>query len=474
MQPQDLRGLTWPENEAAVHHLSTVNAHDDLHPAIGNFPGDRANTDDSQQRREPRHNKVKAQVDELRNQVARLRLEIRELRVEPQQCSARIWKLMGQFWVELRSLAEIHPKANTSLTGLRDQIQRSLDEMGPKQASYDEKEDDLNFLEYQLGNKEMRMYNLESRIERGSAATLSNPSSQSSSQKSRRTTSHFTDDESSLVHRYLSRVGDANIVSERLMDLKLERDHAVMGFPLDRPRAEFLAELDVEYADQLERLREIDEDIQKLKPGLGYLSLDDVSIRTAAGEHTNPRITPLRAQSDELEGIVHGRVRRRKSDGDLVHLSFDRRSSRQSIGRWLSGSSNTSSLDRGQYHAIFDNADLDDESWWRLVQDWWRTGQTAGLLRSSPGERPIFSASTTSRDLRGQRPSLAFTHPSAEFDNFSNYPVDPRGPDQTAAPDISWKSRAGSNYLDIPLSIRSTFFEEGFSIHDGSEGSLRL
>lgn len=473
MQTQDLPGLTWSDNEAtAVHHPSTINNHNDLIPAIGNFQGDGSNTED-RQHREQRREKLKAQINGLRNEIARLRLEIRELRIEPQQGSARIWEMMGRFWWELRSLAELHPKASKSLTELRDQIQRSLDEVGPKQDSYDEKEDDLIFLEYKLRNKETRLYKLESQIERGSTAALSNPSSKNSSPRSRIATPRFTEDESSLAHRYLSRVGDANIVNERLMELneervqylELEGDRLAMGIQYSQPHADFLAEFDVVYADHVEQLREINEDIQKLKPSIAFLSLDDPN---------NPRVTPIRAQSDGIEGIMQSRVQRRKSDGDLMHLSLDGWNSRHSISQWLSERLNISFLDGGRYHAIFDNADLDEKSWWRLVQDCWRTGRAAGLLRSSPGERSIFSTSATPRDFRGQRPSLTFNDGPDEFPNFSNYPVDLGSRDQAAAPDISWKSRAMSNYFDGPPSLRSGLDEESFPFHEDSEGSLRL
>lgn len=480
MQTQDLQGLTRPDNEATVHHLSSFNTRSNLSPAMDSIQGDGANADD-RQRHEQQRNKVKAQTDYLRNQVARLRLEIRELRVEPQQGSARIWELMGRFWLELQSLAETHPNANKSLKGLRDQIQASLDEIGPKQASYDEKEDELNFLEYQLGKKETRLYHLASRLERSSAA-LSDPSSVSSSQKSRSITPRFTEDESSPAHRYLSRVGDANIVNERLMELdeekaqylQIERDRVAMGFQLYQPNADFLAGFDVVYADHVEQLREINEDIQQMTLDMGFLSLDDVNHRLFARQHFNPRTTSLRAQSDRLNGIVQDKFRRRKSDGDLVYLSVDRWSSRPSIRHWLLESLNISLIDGEQYHAIFDDADLDNGSWWRLVQDCWRTGRTAGLLGSSPREHSIISASATSRGLRGQKASLTFNEGPEAFENFSNYPVDPGSRNRTAAPDISWKSRSMSNYFDVPLTFPSGFDEEVLSFHAGSEGSLSL
>ena len=463
-----------------MHYPSTVSNLDHFISAVGDNQGDGSNAANTQDR-EHRRDILKVQINVLRNKIARLRLEIRELRIEPQQGSARIWEMMGQFWWELRSLAELHPKANKSLKELRDQIQRSLDEVGPKQDSYDEKEDDLIFLEYKLKNKETRLYKLESQIERGSTAALSDPSSKNSSPRSRMATPRFAENESSLAHRYLSRVGDANIVNERLMELneervqylELERDRVAMGIQFSQPHADFLAQFDAIYADHVEQLREINEDLQKLKPGMEFLSLDDGNFRLFAGEGYNPGASPLRAQSDGVEGIVQSRVRRRKSDGDLAHLSFNGRSSRQSISQWLMERFNISFLDGGRYHAIFDNADLDDKSWWELVQDCWRTGQAAGLMRSSPRERPAFSTSATSGDFRGQRPSLTFNDGPDEFPNFSNYPVDPGRRDQATAPDISWKSRAMRNYFDEPLSLRSGFDEENFSFHQNSEGSLR-
>lgn len=478
MQAEDLQGLVRSDTEAtAVHHPSTVNTHDNVTPAIGNIQGDEANTGD-RQRRDHRRNKLKVQINGLRDQIARLRLEIRELRIEPQQGSVRIWELMGRFWWELQGLADIHAQANKSLKELGDQIQSSLDEVGPKQTSYDEKEDDLIFLEYKLRIKETRLYELDSQIERGSAAALSDSSSNNSSQRSRSITARFTEEESSLAHRYLSRVGDANIVNERLMELneeraqylEIERDRADMGVQFSQPHADFLAQFDVMYADHVEQLRVINEDIQKLKPGLEFLSSDDVNIRLSAGEFSSSRASPLKAQSDGVEGTVHDRVQRRKSDRDLAHGW----NSRQSISQWLSERLNISFLDGGRYRAIFEHEDLDDRSWWRLVQDCWRTGRAAGLLRLSPGERPILSAPVMARDSPGQKPSLRFNDGPDDFPNFYNYPVDPGRRDQSAAPDISWKSRAMSNYFDRRLSLRSGFDEDGFSFHEDSEGSVRL
>lgn len=478
MQSQDLEGLQWPEDGAALHQLSAVESHDDdFFPAVGNVQGDEANTD-GQPRRQQRRNKVKAQTDSLRNQVARLRLEIRELRAEPQQGSVMIWDMMDRFWYELRSLAEIHPKANKSLQGLRDQIQSALDEFGPKRASYDEKEDDLIHLEYQLENKEMHLYELESRLERGSPVALSDSHSKNSSPNS-----PFIKDESSPAYLYLSRVGDANIVSERLMELteeraqylEIEQSRNAMGFPLFQPNADFLARFDVEYADHLEQLREINEDIEKLKPDMGFLPPGGVNEWLPAGEGFNSGMTPVRVQSDRQERVVPDQARRRKSDGELVTLSFDRQSNRQSICRWISERFNISLLDPGRYDAIFDNADLDDGSWWRLVQECWRSGRTAGLLRLSPGEgsATLFPGSATSSGPRGQKPSRRFNDGPGEFEIFSHYPVDPDSRDQSVAPDISWKSRAQSNYFDGPL-FRSNFDEESLSFHADSEGSLRL
>ena len=482
MQAKDLQGLLRSDTEAtAVHNPFTVNTHDYLAPAIGKVQGNEANIHD-RPRRDHRRNKLKSQINGLRDEIARLRLEIRELRIEPQQGGVRIWEMMGRFWQELQSLADIHPKANQSLKELGDQIQRSLDDVGPKQTSYDEKEDDLFVLEYNLRNKETRLYEFESQIERGSAAALSDSSSKSSSQRSRRTTARFIEDESSLTHRYLSRVGDANIVNERLMELheeraqylELERDRVGMGVQFSQPHADFLAKFDIMYADHVEQLREINEDIQKLKPGMEFLFSDDVNTRLFAGEYYGSRATPLKAQSDGAEGTVHDKVQRRKSDGDLAYLLLNGWHSRQSVSQWLSESLNISFLDAGRYRAIFDHEDLDDRSWWRLVQDCWRTGRAAGLLRLSPGERPILSAPVMVRDFHGQKPSLRFNDGPDDFPNFYNYPVDPGRRDQSAAPDISWKSRAMSNYIDGRLSFRSGLDEEGFSFHEDSEGSLRL
>lgn len=476
MHTQDPYGLDWPSKEAMMHHSSAVNSHGDLHLAIDTVDGNEANTEDKL-RREHRLQNVKAETDGIRDKVARIRLELRELRVELQQDSTKIWEMQDRFWWELRSQAEIHPRPDQYLQELHDQIQRSLDEIGPKQASYDEKEDDLISFEYRLEKKEIRLYNLESRLRSSSTAALSNPSSSSSSHQSRKGSPQFIEDESSPAHRYLSRVGDANIMNERLIELReerahyldLERDRVAMGFQLYPPNVDFLANFDDVYADHLDQLREINEDIQNLQLDRGLLSLDDVDPGPSREEYSYHRTALLRAQSDQLVDIVHERIRRHKSEGDLVHLSLDRWNSRQSISRWLSERLDIWVIEGGRYYAVLNNPDLDDQSWWRVVQECWQKGRAAGLLRASPGEPSKLSIPAASRDIRGQNPSLTLNEGPSEFENFPNYPVDPGGPYQHSAPDVSWKARTMPDYFGVPLAHSSCFNEEEFSLHGGSE-----
>lgn len=459
-----------------MRHSSAINSHGDLHLAIDTVKGNEANAEDKLPR-EHRLNNVKAETDDLRDKVARIRLELRELRVELQQDSTRIWEMQDRFWWKLRSQAELRSRPDdNSLKELQDQIQRCLDEIGPKQAAYDEKEDDLISFEYKLENKEIRLYDLESRLHRSSTAALSSPSSSSPSHQSLNTSPQFIEDESSLAHRYLSRVGDANIMNERLIELReerahyldLERDRVAMGFQLYPPNVDFLATFDDVYADHLNQLREINEDIQNLELDRGLLSLDDVDTEPSREEYSYHRTALLRAQSDQLVGIVRDRIRRQKSEGDLVHLSLDRWNSRQSISRWISERLDVWAIEGGRYYAILNNPDLDDESWWRLVQECWQKGRTAGRLQASPGEPSKPSTSAASGDIRAQNPSLTFNEETSEFENFPNYPVDTGGPYQNSAPGVSWKARTMPDYFDIPLALSSSFNEEDFSLHDGS------
>jgi hypothetical protein len=467
MQTQDPYGLQWLGNETA---LPTVQSHGDLAHAIGDSQGDEAAIRD-ESRREHQLNKLRSKTHDLRDQVARERLELRELRVELQYLSAKIWEMQGHFWRELQSQEGNQSRPIEKLRELRDEIENALDEIGPKQATYDEKEDDLNLLEHQLGKKEIRLYALEFRLEGSSAAAFRDPSNPSS-QQSRGTTPRLTEDENSIANRYLSRVGDANIVKERLMELAeerahyldLERDRLAMGLELYQPNLDFLARFDDIYAGHLDELREIDEDLQNMEPMTGLISLDDRDTFPHEADSHSPAGS-LKAQSDQPEGIIaRDTSGRPHSEGDVVHLSVDTLGIRRYIIQWISESWGISLPEEGRPHNVLDNPDLDDRTWLHLVRERRKCG-AAGSLPITAGAPFTFSASPTSREIGRQFP-VTFNEGRERFAKFFDYPPDADDPRRDTGPHVSRKPHAKADSFDIGFSLTSSFDDEDFSFHD--------
>ena len=480
MQIADPHELGWSGNEAALHP-STVDLDDDRHLAEGKSRAVEANPDD-QPRRERRLNKAKLETDDVRDRVARIRLELRELRVELQQRGAKIWEMQGQFWGVLLRQAKSDARSHQPLDELQEQILQSLDEIGPKQAAYDEKEDDLIFFEYQLEKKETRLYDLESRRGRSSPSALRDPSSSTSSQQSRSSSPQLAKDESSLSHRYLSRVGDANIVTERLMELAEEKAHYLylaqdrdaMGLDLYPPNVDFLAKFDDLYADNLNQLREISEDIQNLELDGGFSSLDSAKKVSNGGAYSPQRKAPSRTQSEPQVGLVHDRRLRRMSDGGLAHVSDDSWTQRRSISRWILESFDVSMPEEGIRHlAILDKPDLNDGDWWRLVLEYWQKGRAAGHLPSSSDALSKLPPPAASPFLRAQKSERIVHAEAKEAEIFSLYPIDRNDPHAKSAPNLSQKSRA-INYFDLPLALSSSFDEDVLSFHHDADQSTKL
>ena len=472
MQAQDQLGLEWPDNEATMHHLSTANTRGNLHPSIIKSVRDET-TMAHESRRKQRLNKARADTSDLRDQVARLRLELRELRVELQQRSGEIWDMQGRFWQELRSKVDSHAMPTEALEELHDQIQKHLDGIGPTQALYDEKEDDLIFNEYQLGKQEARLYDLDSRVEEGPVGAFGDSPSIDSSPRSPSFTQRFTGDESSLAYRYFSKVGDANIVKERLLELAeqkahyldLERERVSMGLELYQPNVDFLRSFDDVYDNHLKELQKIGEELQKLEPSLFE---EDRHIRPHGEAHSDPCNISLRAQSSRLEDTSRGEIHRRKSDGDVVYLPVDTWSMHHRVGQWILKYFGASSAWGARQQIIFDDPDLDEKTWWSLVKEYWQRDRATQPFSSSPDESSKLSTLATSRTLGGRKPSLTLDEGTQDHERFFDYPL------ETAAPDISWKSRAMADSFDMCFSPSSPLDDEDFSFHDGSEKSARF
>lgn len=112
------------------------------------------------------------------------------------------------------------------LEKLDEGLREALDKLGPMEEDYDEAEDDLHGLEYRLKTQEKKFYsqsvNLSS-VEDSTSSIRSSWSERTQHQSLNNTVSDAVE-EASPSGRYLSRLGDAMIIRERLQDLIVERN----------------------------------------------------------------------------------------------------------------------------------------------------------------------------------------------------------------------------------------------------------
>ncbi|MCJ1265488.1 hypothetical protein MMC22_005368 [Lobaria immixta] len=338
-------------------------------------------------RRERRISVAKKQVENLRGQVTSSRLELRELRAELRQRHVNVRHMQARFWRGLQNQWNNNRTPDQStLQQLYEDIQKTLDELGPEESNYDEKEDDLDVLDYKLGKLEDRFYDTDADLAGSRAAFAS--TSGSSSGRSRSITPTRPEDETSWNYRYLSRVGDANIVRERLEELSieksqyidLERQRAALDLDPYKPNVEFLDTFEEVYAKNEFDLREIEEDLERLQnelrptpPAAAKVFVETIDLQQPRSlEHEAPKT------------MSHGNTLRRKSDGDLLNVQVDTLTVRQRVNQWIFESLNVSSLERARHRHMLPNPNLDNHTWRSLVLDSWQSDQAA---LSSPSNR---------------------------------------------------------------------------------------
>ncbi|MCJ1428098.1 hypothetical protein MMC29_006006, partial [Sticta canariensis] len=430
-------------------------------------------------RRASRISMAKKQVESLRGQVTRNRLELRELRVELRQRHFRIRQTQAQFWRGLQNQwNDSRMFDKTTLQQLYDDIQRALDELGPEEANYDEKEDDLDVLEYKLGKLEDRFYDADADMAEGKAGFASSSSS-SSSRRSQSNTPTQVEDEASLNYRYLSRLGDANIVRERLEDLSveksqyvdLERDRAAMGLGLYKPNIEFLDTYEEVYAKNLFDLREIEEDLERLQnesrltsPATAK-SFETIDVPQDSSSFTQEHnASKTQSHRDSL---------RRKSDGELLTAQQDTLTVRQRVNQWILESLAVSAFERAKYRAMLHNPSLDHHTWWALVLDYWQQDQAAVSPPSSPSRQ---RGSKSPRSVSAQLQALSHSTDSVSKLNEKDievdavdYPPDMSAPRWDTASKFPSKKPINDHFVFEPPSPRSLHKRNNYFLLDGCE-----
>lgn len=327
MTHQRRHGSTWPDEAMTRHTSHSPRYVNDARTSSGS-----TNHREAEARRKRKISMAKREVESLRGKVTRSRLELREYRVELGQRRAKLRQMQARFWQELRGYWENDKELDKgALAELYGEIDRTFDESGPEEESYDEKEDDLDLLEFKLNKLENRFYDADAELAEGGSGLASS----SSSLRSRSASPKHIVDETSADYRYLSRVGDANIVRERLLELEaeksqfleIEQNHVLMGLDSYQPNVEFLATFEEVRTAHLDELRGIGEDLRELKDlqnieeDLQQLEIESGSTRPSAFKapettDTVPRPVGFISGPEAPKAPDHGLIRRHKSDGD--------------------------------------------------------------------------------------------------------------------------------------------------------------
>ncbi|MCJ1223498.1 hypothetical protein MMC12_000140 [Toensbergia leucococca] len=395
------------------------------------------------------------EIKELRGRVTRSRLGLREHREEFRLQQATVRDLEARFWKGLQQHWENDVQLDRTVFGkLYEEIQAALDILGPAEEEYNEKEDDLDVLEYKLEIQEERFYDHLADIDPDddSAVTLARTPPESHPARPPSTISDDAVGETSSMQQYLSRVGDANLIKERLLELRyeklsyldLEHERIALDLPLYQPNVEFLATFDETHSKYLEDLHRIEEDLSRLRVEAGLIDggggvlplLTDASPKTPSLELTSQYVEPPR----------------RRSDGDLLGIPVDASSARERINQWILDRLSNSQIEQARHKAILNDSTLDEDTWKARVGEYWQKDR-AGSSSSHPSFQEKSGVSSTTTPIlipfqgSTENISTAFNEMNFKLDDSGQDPL--RFKDQEVDPSLERSPR--ESVKNVPL-----------------------
>ncbi|KAL8940318.1 MAG: hypothetical protein Q9216_002873 [Gyalolechia sp. 2 TL-2023] len=384
------------------HSPSRQNEHSQARPTAGTHT-----------RRSPRED-----ISHIREQVIMKRLDLRERRVDMRQQHVIVRNLEAQILRHWQK--DVGSVDQDAVRRLHAELCTALEQLGPLEEDYDDKEDGLDTLEFDLEVKEKRFYRHHCRS--ASEGSSGSPSTRRTSMStlSEEPGRNLLDPQDFLSpqNQFYSRIGDAKIVRERLMELEAQRDHYLdierdreaLNIPLYQENIDFLSNYDNEYAEHVEELEKIEKDIQDLGIQAGLHSTNDPNDSAAIQDdmaiaNINPT---MRRGSPATEPGKSGWLYlpaeeppRRKSEGDVWEIPHDERSTRERINQWILERLENSKLEKARHMAILDDPKLDQDAWWDLVLEFWQMDRAARSSHSS--SRHVSGASASAKPLISQQ-----------------------------------------------------------------------
>ncbi|KAL8648006.1 MAG: hypothetical protein Q9210_005231 [Variospora velana] len=396
--------------------------------------------------------KLREEITQIREHVITSRLDLREQRAEMRQQHGLVRVLEAQF---LRCLQHSEAVNDQDAMGrLHAELCAALEQLGPMEGDYDEKEDGLDTLEFDLEAKERRFYRQYAQSDAN--GSLESPSTQRSSisisPQEVEASLAGRPDFLSPQYQYYSRVGDAKIVRERLMELEAQRDHFLeierdrdaLSIPLYQENIDFLANYDCAYAEHVEELEKIDNDIYKLGLQAGFFKPNDVAFTAAtpapaieefsdSSAEKRPRSPFTDPEQTRRSSSPTPESPRRKSEADVQKMPKDQQSSRERINQWILERLKNTRLEKARHRAILNDPKLPPKVWWSLVLEFWQQDRAAIPTASSSRHA---SGAPTSERPQALRGSLDLTS-----DNVPN-----------VAPATTTETYGGANQRYAPIS----------------------
>ncbi|MCJ1473015.1 hypothetical protein MMC13_001664 [Lambiella insularis] len=341
---------------------------------------------------------------ELQDVVFRGRLRLREKRREVREERAACERIDARFVHYLQDAARqgLVPDINT-LEPLYAELQLARDNLGSLEYEYDRAEDEFEGVEEELDDAEPS-----ARSPVASSIHESDENSrQSSSTKdtalpsgaSLYSASHSQSN--SIVETYLSRVGDARIVRERLCSIiqaytKKSRKNRILesiginsdSFPFHDRRYAYgpqpLQNAKAAYTEGVKDLVLVQEEAERLR-----------QRAIIAGFKIEEPYWPHLPSSISTEGSITKESRAtsmaqtHQSDSAIPYFQRNFRKARARINKWILHGLEGSRIEHARHKSTLrslQNNSLDDESWARLVADWWKRDEMGVNARTDSWE----------------------------------------------------------------------------------------
>ena len=350
-----------------------------------------------------RFSKACAKMLDLRDEVMQERVALRERNAAMTEPRSRVQELHRVLWTAWEANWNTGQNPDGSvLTAVYEEMQGLLDKMGPLEEASAEKENDVHVAEYKLGRIERAVFQRSVTLNPGSLSEASSLVSDdlSDDQTSSLQTGLEVSADDELLQKYLSRLGDANIVRERIAYLKQERDEYLaqerdrkhLGIPLFQPNVDFLSSFGEVYEAHLRELRKLDDEVVELGAAAGVQNIQDHVFEerwpSLHGSPTSPGV-PLRATwPQSFDHQESPTLQRRRSCGDLSNISLDDPTCRQRINTWMLEKLKVIKVEQTYHKSILNNPRLTHKQWWNLVLDYWKQDSETSESTSLPGASP--------------------------------------------------------------------------------------